>query len=222
MLTRGNYTGLPSKASLKQYCPQPGNQMLLNTSVGWATAYAARTILEAKKKSWTNTRQITENAYSPVFNYHFAKVDSEVQNCQINADLGKALDILTQKGVPRYVDFLEFCPKKIGDATLQKAKENRLSGFSRLFDINESKALKIELVKKSLAEGYPVVVGMHVPPSFAFAIDFWQPREKMDLSIPGHAMCVIGYDDSKYGGAIEVINSWGRQCGISNFFWTKF
>ena len=123
ILTRGNYTGLPSKSSLKQYCPQPGNQMLLNTSVGWATAYAARTILEAKKKSWTDTRQITENAYSPVFNYHFAKVDQEVKNCQINADLGVALEILTQKGAPRYVDFLEFCPKKIRDATLQKAKE---------------------------------------------------------------------------------------------------
>ena len=222
LLTRGNYTGLPSKASLKQYCPQPGNQMLLNTSVGWATAYAARTILEAKKKSWTNTREITENGYSPVFNYHFAKVDSEVQNCQTNADLGKALDILTQKGVPRYVDFQEFCPKQIEDAILQKAKEHRLSGYSRIFDINDSISLKIELVKKSLAEGYPVVAGMHIPQSFAFAKDFWQPRETMNPSIPGHAMCVIGYDDSKYGGAFEVINSWGRQYGNDGFMWIRY
>ena len=35
-------------------------------------------------------------------------------------------------------------------------------------------------------------------------------------------MCVIGYDDSKYGGAFEVINSWGRQYGNDGFMWIRY
>ena len=32
-----------------------------------------------------------------------------------------------------------------------------------------------------------------------------------------HAMTIIGYDDNKYGGAFEVMNSWGEAFGNKGF-----
>ena len=35
-------------------------------------------------------------------------------------------------------------------------------------------------------------------------------------------MCVIGYDDNMYGGAFQIINSWGTWWGDQGFFWAKY
>jgi hypothetical protein len=35
-------------------------------------------------------------------------------------------------------------------------------------------------------------------------------------------MCVVGYDDSQYGGAFEVQNSWGEEWGNSGYIWIPY
>jgi hypothetical protein len=35
-------------------------------------------------------------------------------------------------------------------------------------------------------------------------------------------MCVIGYDDTKYGGAVEIMNSWGTDWGNKGFVWVRY
>ena len=49
-LNASDYADLPEAASIKPWCPLPGNQLQLQTSAGWAAAYGAMTILEAKRK----------------------------------------------------------------------------------------------------------------------------------------------------------------------------
>ena len=49
-LITANYKSLGSSASIKKYCPTPGNQDPYGTCAAWSTAYAARTIIEAQKK----------------------------------------------------------------------------------------------------------------------------------------------------------------------------
>ena len=66
LLTR-DYTILPRKHSLKQYCPMPSSQGNYGTCVGWASAYAARTITEAINNEWTDKAQINKEAFSPLF-----------------------------------------------------------------------------------------------------------------------------------------------------------
>ena len=68
LLTRA-YTTLPQSYSLKKYCPTPQSQGIYQTCVGWATAYAARTIMEAIRNGWTNQVYINREAYSPLFSY---------------------------------------------------------------------------------------------------------------------------------------------------------
>jgi hypothetical protein len=52
--------------------------------------------------------------------------------------------------------------------------------------------------------------------------DLWQPSERSIEGYGGHAMCVVGYDDQKYGGAFEVQNSWGNDWGNGGFFWVRY
>jgi len=41
-------------------------------------------------------------------------------------------------------------------------------------------------------------------------------------NIGGHAMCIVGYDDTKFGGAFEIVNSWGDDWGNNGFLWIKY
>ena len=35
-------------------------------------------------------------------------------------------------------------------------------------------------------------------------------------------MCVVGYDDTKYGGAFEIMNSWGSNWGERGYTWMDY
>ena len=220
-LTRGDYSGLPSSASLKQFVPSPGNQLKLNTSVGWAVSYYAHTILEARLNGITDPKIIRSQAYSPIYTYHHAKVDNE-KECFGQADLSQAFWTIKNQGSPRFTDFLTFCTDEIPEQVHLNASKNTISSFSRIFNPLDAPDLKITALKKALAEGFPVVIGMYTPPSFESAKEFWQPRERFDTKYPGHALCVIGYDDKKYGGSFEVVNSWGKSWGNEGFLWIPY
>jgi len=83
---------------------------------------------------------------------------------------------------------------------------------------------KILPVKKSLSENKPVIIGMNTPLSFRslYGRDLWRPWESPDRNYDGHAMCVIGYDDDKYGGAFEIQNSWGTDWGNGGYIWITY
>ena len=76
------------------------------------------------------------------------------------------------------------------------------------------------MTKKALVENCPVLVGMNIYNSFSPATGYWDGKH--DGSRGNHAMCVIGYDDTKYGGAFEIMNSWGENWGNSGFIWVPY
>jgi len=214
------YQTLPESYSLKEYCPPPGNQTLLNTSVGWATSYAARTILTARNQEITDKSKIRDFAYSPIFPYYYAQ--EEGKHCHADADLGKALLTLKKLGTPKFIELMEFCPDEIDPSIVEIASKNAIHGYARLFNVFDSPETKINAVKKAISEGFPVVAGIQAPPSFWDPIEFWQPREEKDKKFPGHAICVIGYDNSKYGGSFEILNSWGKNWGNDGYIWIPY
>jgi len=77
-------------------------------------------------------------------------------------------------------------------------------------------------VKKSLTEGKPIIIGMNTPDSFFNAKNVWEPGDNPANFYGGHAMCVVGYDDSRNGGSFEIINSWGRKWGNGGFIWIPY
>ena len=63
---------------------------------------------------------------------------------------------------------------------------------------------------------------MKIHKSFYRAKGVWGPLGASDPSLGGHAMVVIGYDDNKYGGAFEILNSWGTAWGNGGYIWVKY
>jgi hypothetical protein len=54
--------------------------------------------------------------------------------------------------------------------------------------------------------------------------DVWEPTadDKDQQGFGGHAQCVVGYDDRKYGGSFLIMNSWGPQWGNNGFAWVRY
>lgn len=207
------------RASLKKFLPKIQSQKQYGTCVGWSSAYYGRTILHARINNILDTDKITNNAFSPVYTYLSANVDNDY-NCQGGAYISKAMQTMVEKGAPLLSEFNVLCATTIPDELYESAKENKIKGFTRLFGTDESNILKIELAKRSLINGNPVIIGFQVQNSFYTAKNVFEP-DGGDYT-GGHAMCVVGYDDDKYGGSFEIVNSWGENWGNDGLIWVRY
>lgn len=207
------------KASLKQYVPKVRTQGQYGTCVGWSSAYYGRTILNARLNKLNSKTEISKQTYSPVFTYLNSNVDNDY-NCQGGAYINKALKTMVEKGVPFFKDYNVMCDSYIPSNIWSKAAKNKIKDFNRLFASNESYNVKVETIKRSLINGNPVIIGFGIENGFYTAKNVYEPASYTTNS--GHAMCVIGYDDNKYGGAFEIVNSWGNRWGNNGFIWVRY
>ena len=213
---------VPDSASIKMYAPEPRDQGRYGTCVAWAAGYCGRTMVEAIKNGWTNRDSITSMAYSPAFLFRLLKPKDLV--CEEGTNLASAMQVLKQQGNLTFRHVSDLCIPAISEEQLKLAKEYKIKDYLKLFDIHAPAIFKINNVKKSISEKKPVVVGMICPASFDRAKELWvpSPAEQPSLAWGGHAMCVVGYDDTKYGGAFEIQNSWGRSWGNDGYIWVKY
>ncbi|MGB1308597.1 MAG: C1 family peptidase [Oceanihabitans sp.] len=208
-----------TNASLKEFVPEIKNQGGYGTCVGWSSAYYGRTILNARIEGISSREEITKNAFSPVFTYLHANVDNDY-NCQGGAYINRAMETMVEIGSPFFKDYDVMCDSSIPEPIFKLAGDNKIKDFTRLFGSNDDDDLKIESVKRSLINGNPVVIGFIVENSLYTAKNVFEPDYAGTTG--GHAMCVVGYDDDKYGGAFEIVNSWGKSWGNDGFIWVRY
>ena len=99
---------------------------------------------------------------------------------------------------------------------LQKANNFKIDEIYRVTNILG--------LKTALSVGMPVILCMYTPSSFhKVKGDLWTPQitDRVDPG-SGHALIAVGYDENKYGGAIELMNSWGETWGNKGFIWVKY
>ncbi len=220
--TQESYRGLPSAVSLKQYCPTPGDQGTYGTCVGWTTAYAARTILEARQLDLRSQEEIDELIFSPGFIYKLVKEEQD-NDCTYGAIMTDALKKMQVHGVAKRASFPEQCVDYVPEKIYKEAENYKLKDYVRLWNFNFTQEEQILALKKSLTEGNPVVIGMEAPPSIYDAKEFWRPTEKAGNGWGGHAICVIGFDDKKgKKGSFEIMNSWGTGWANGGFTWIEY
>ena len=219
-----SYTNLPRSASLRKYSPVPENQGEYGTCVGWATAFAARTISESQALNRTNRDQILSNVFSPAFVYKSISNDPTGQS---GSSISNALDYMKNAGVVKRLPIektMRF--ENIALSMYSAARRFPISGYVRLFSNPRGEpgtiSERVPPVKLSLAQGKPVIIGMNTPGSFHRAKDVWRPVESPNKVHGGHAMCVVGYNDDRYGGAFEVQNSWGTMWGNGGYAWITY
>lgn len=215
-------TKLTSSVSLKAYAPTPKNQGSYNNCVGWASAYAARSIMEARRRGVTNTKLITANAFAPGFIHNLI---SPTKSCYEPTAIEKALAVMQKTGAAKFSTVSQVCPSSLSRNAYASASRYKILAYERLFYYKEPASEKVMSIKKSLAEGLPVIAGMRCTPSFEYAdgYDLWRPKEsKQTRNFFGHALCIVAYDDNKYGGAFQIMNSWGTRWGNKGFIWVRY
>ena len=212
---------LPEAANLQRFCPTPQNQGSQGSCVAWSSAFAAHTILESARTG----KEPNEVAFSPSFMYN----QIGLQGCQ-GSYIIRSMEFMTQRGDVPYERFPytdQDCERQPNSQLMQEAAQYRMRGFNRLSLGDRNDAIDMRAIKENLAQGAPVVIGMMVGQSFMQPMmgkDIWVPAsgDRSMMGFGGHAMCVVGYDDKKYGGAFLLMNSWGQEWGTNGFAWVRY
>ncbi len=232
-LTRGSYEGMPTKLSMRAYVPVPGNQGEQGSCVGWATAYAARTLIAAREAEVTHSAAKRQLTLSPSFIFN----QIQRQGCENGSLISDALKLMSEQGVASMASFPyreNSCVAQPDARILQEAEDFRIKAFTRLWG-STSRNRHVS-ARRALAAGHPVVIGMFLPESFVDfdGSDFFATEDeragmqalyegrRSPLILGGHAMTVVGYDDAREGGSFEIVNSWGPDWGDGGFFWINY
>ncbi|NID12106.1 C1 family peptidase [Fibrivirga algicola] len=223
-LTTRSLNNLPEQVSYEQFCPSVGDQGKQETSVAFATAYYLRTIMEGKELNVTQQAKLDQARFSPTFIYDKIR-DPKDKNCQGGGTIEEALDVLKTAGVPRLKTLAyPLCSPSIPAAAAKEASQFRIGDYQQLFAEPTDPDQKVLAVKKALAEGNPVVVGIGAPLSFEEARAVWEPapNEQVDDILYNQAICVVGYNDKLHGGAFRIVNSWTSKWGEKGFCWIPY
>ncbi len=212
---------LPEAVSLLKYAPDRKNQGHQGSCVAWSSAYGARTILESVSTG-VNPNQA---AFSPSFLYNQIGLDG----CQ-GSYIVRAMENMTQVGAVPFNDFPydeTDCSRQPSGQLKQEATQFKMLGFTRLTDGDRLNVLDLHAIKEHLSKDVPVVIGMMVGGSFMqdmMGQEVWHPTQDdySQMGFGGHAMCVIGYDDRKEGGAFQIMNSWGPEWGQNGVAWIRY
>lgn len=214
--------GFALKVDLKPYCPEVKEQGDISSCVGWSLGYAAMTIEKAVEEGWKEQPDlINEHAFSPMFLYNQIKLG----DCKFGAELSSAFQFLEKRGNVKHHDFkvLNNCDSLPSPTLAEKGKLNTIAEFHTLFTPDEKDELKIQRVKANLNEQKPVVIGMLVLENFLDMKsdeDTWYPSIGNTHIFGGHAMVVVGYDETRQ--AFEVMNSWGETWANNGFAWIRY
>ena len=212
---------LPESANLQKFAPPVGDQGKQGSCVAWSSAYGARTILEAAR-----TGQTPDNLkFSPSFLYNQIGLDG----CQ-GSYINRAMEFMTQRGSVPYDQFPysdQDCSRQPTQSQMSEAAQFKMRGANRLTVGDRTDKIDLRAIKENLSQGAPVVIGMMVGGSYMQPMmgqDVWTPSQDdaAMMGFGGHAQCVVGYDDAKYGGAFLIMNSWGPQWGRNGFAWVRY
>lgn len=186
----------------------PRDQGREGSCVAWATAYAALSLLEYNKKNINDPR-------SPEYVYNTVKLTTD---CSEGIGINKALTLLQNEGVCSWNEMPHDgnnCTTKPNTAQKNAASTHKIQK-SPVVDkrrINDVKAL--------LTLNQPVIIGIKVDSSFDnLASSNWVWSSHSGSVRGGHAVTIVGYDNSK--NAFKAQNSWGANWGQGGYFWITY
>ncbi|MBN2738462.1 MAG: hypothetical protein JXR70_15890 [Spirochaetales bacterium] len=200
---------LPKSVDLSLKLPAPGNQGAQGSCVAWSTAYAYKSFHENLERQWGYSDE--GHLFSPAYIYN-----------QINGgqDAGSAipdaLELMINKGCAP----LSAMPYDVNDyrkQPSQKAHQEAAKYKARSYssvNLNDDYAMK-----SILAGGNCIVVGLEVYENFdSYRGGIYKGPEGQIYG--GHAILVVGYDDSK--NAYKLLNSWSTSWGDKGYIWIDY
>ncbi len=196
-------------------CPQIKSQGSEGSCVAWATAYAARSIVERMKSGSGGTFSNSTNVFSPEFVYNQIKLSWD---CGSGAHVPDALDLLTSAGVCTW----NAMPYTDADCTTLPNAAQREDASHHGILIYGTVSISVSAIKAQLYAGNPVIVCGPVDRNFysnsggiinSFSPIVWD-------YVGEHCYTIVGWDANK--NAFKVMNSWGTDWKNSGFGWVHF
>ncbi|MDG2344136.1 MAG: C1 family peptidase [Flavobacteriales bacterium] len=215
---------LPKNYSMRKFCPPVLSQDGL-TCVGWASAYGTMSILYNKMFELTSSNEKFLYSFDPNFIYSLIAENKE-NDCLSGTSLNDAMKTLMNFGCKKMLlPEKTNCDTKINETSKAYAKPYIIKIACVPPDswFSDNEAGKIKTIKEAIADNIPLVIGLKTTSSLKEVNEsgLWDPSSNDNLN-GGHAMCIVGYDDTKFGGAFELMNSWGGSYGDNGFNWIKY
>ncbi len=218
-----NPVALPKSIDLSANLPAVGNQKGYGTCVAWATGYYLKTYLDARDNNLETAALNSSNTFSPSF--LFRSIPDSLKGADCNGtNIDKALEAMKTGGIAPLSASPNFSntkgqPGECDNTTVSSSEKNAAANnkIDRYFRLNP---ITPQSIKTELAAGRPVAVGILVGKSFT---GYTGGVISSDTGEGGHAMLLVGYDDSKgANGAFKGVNSWGNKWGESGFYWIDY
>jgi C1A family cysteine protease len=206
----------PPKVDLSNLMPPVGDQGHQGSCVAWSIGYGLRSYYAKKVDNADTTKP--ENVPSPTYIYNYQNAAAGEPQClDQGMEVWQALNIL-KAGIVSLAD-LPYNEKKCGDmpsvAMQSSAKKFRIDSWD-FIDREDLATMKSEL-----AAGNPLGMAMDLGDSFhGYSTDHVYTRPPFERTIDGHAMVIVGYDDSKQ--AFRLQNSWNTDWGDKGFIWLAY
>lgn len=218
---------LPNSYSMRKYCPPIANQGNTGTCLGWATAYGLMSI------TYNIVHDITESDKKLLFSFDPYFIYSSIKNyydydCTEGTNPKDAMEVLIRYGCKRTMIYKKSeCDTELNDTILNYSRPFKIKEYFKpppSFETDDLENKTITL-KKVLSSNSPLLIGANVTSTMGThtinANGLWDSFSDEAIE-GGHAMCLIGYDDDKFGGAFEIMNSWGDDFGDNGFIWIKY
>ena len=190
----------------------PGNQGGEGSCVAWATAYAALSSLE---HNYGGQMPFPDATRSPEYVYNQIKVR---QQCSSGAYVTTGLNLLVNQGV---CSWTEMPYTDVSCNTQPSATQKTAASTHKATSWSAINKADIAGLKGILAVNVPVVIAVTVDGTFdalSASNPIWKAHGGRVRG--GHAICVVGYDDSK--NAFKVQNSWGSTWCSSGYFYIDY
>jgi C1A family cysteine protease len=214
---------IPSSFRMDDECPPVNNQCYIGSCISEATAYSLCGILAKRQNNWDyyydNNRPNLDHLFSPLYMHYYIKgCDNDCGRCGSN--LGSASNFLINKGVPTLSQWnpnhcdrnaCNFQPNFPPNPNNPSAF--RLNSVKPIFltGIQYASGYKTNSIKYFVSQNNPIPIAMALDQSFLDGSAFDNPKDIWQYfkgqSVGGHAMLIVGYDDSRE--AFLVMNSWG-------------
>jgi len=224
---------LPFSHSLEKYVPPVLNQEG-GTCVGFASFYYALSTMYNIEFDITDPSEKYVHSFDPYFIYSIYFNDKN--DCDGGLPFDAAFEKLGKIGAKKL-----FYPPFTGcESTWTTTELKNTLGYTKPYSIetwyyldkeNISDDRLLEILKGTLYENTPIITGFKfVESMFSYNSEnllgvktdgLWDPRS-YESEDGGHALCVVGYNDYKYGGAFRIVNSWGSDYGDNGYMWVKY
>ena len=219
----------PASQSLRDYAPLVIRQK--GTScVGFATAYSALSIMHNYK---LGIRQESAKRFTAFDPYLIYSLITKTNDCNELTYIYEGLSALLNTGCKKYYVYpLLDCKSDLKKSDyLWSSNPYKLKNYYIIpKEQLRDRSFMIEHLKTAVCAVAPPVIGIKTTNSMAGKgygdgtvgkDGLWVPSY-YDKEIGGHAVTIIGYDDNKFGGAFEIMNSWGNDFGDDGFMWVKY